>query len=177
MVTQRLAIFGSTGSIGMSTLDVAQRHPDRFAIVALAAASNHERLLEQCIRHRPVVAVLEDPRAAQALEAGEVAQPEVRGPQREVALPDSRQRRPVVLPAEEEDAFVGQPVESLLRRAAVGTGLPMRERIRGNRQNLYGRRDRRERVPGRMPAGRVADAHPVVSERLPVRRRCAAGGE
>ena len=70
MVTQRLAIFGSTGSIGMSTLDVAQRHPDRFAIVALAAASNHERLLEQCIRHRPLVAVLEDPRAARALEAG-----------------------------------------------------------------------------------------------------------
>ena len=67
---QRLAVFGSTGSIGVSTLDVAQRHPDRFAVVALAAASNHERLLEQCIRHRPLVAVLEDARAARALDAG-----------------------------------------------------------------------------------------------------------
>jgi 1-deoxy-D-xylulose-5-phosphate reductoisomerase len=69
-VIQRLAILGSTGSIGVSTLDVAARHPGRFAVVALAAARNHERLLEQCIRHRPRIAVLEDPRAAKALEAG-----------------------------------------------------------------------------------------------------------
>jgi 1-deoxy-D-xylulose-5-phosphate reductoisomerase len=67
---QRLAIFGSTGSIGVSTLDVAARHPDRFEVVALAAARNHQKLLEQCITHRPRVAVLEDPRAAQSLEAG-----------------------------------------------------------------------------------------------------------
>jgi 1-deoxy-D-xylulose-5-phosphate reductoisomerase len=69
-VTQRLAIFGSTGSIGVSTLDVVARHPDRFTVVALSAARNHERLLEQCIRHRPRIAVLDDPRGAQKLEAG-----------------------------------------------------------------------------------------------------------
>jgi 1-deoxy-D-xylulose-5-phosphate reductoisomerase len=66
----RLAVLGSTGSIGVSTLDVARRHRDRFEVVALAAASNHERLLEQCRVHRPRVAVLIDPRAAGELESG-----------------------------------------------------------------------------------------------------------
>jgi 1-deoxy-D-xylulose-5-phosphate reductoisomerase len=66
---QRLVIFGSTGSIGASTLDVVRRHPDRFRVVALSAQRNHERLLEQCREHRPRVALLEDPRAAQVLEA------------------------------------------------------------------------------------------------------------
>jgi 1-deoxy-D-xylulose-5-phosphate reductoisomerase len=67
-VTQRLAIFGSTGSIGASTLDVVRRHPDRFRVVALSAQRNHERLLEQCREHRPRVVLLEDPKAGQALE-------------------------------------------------------------------------------------------------------------
>jgi 1-deoxy-D-xylulose-5-phosphate reductoisomerase len=66
---QRLAIFGSTGSIGASTLDVVRRHPDRFRIVALTAQRNHARLLEQCREHRPPFAVLDDARSAGALEA------------------------------------------------------------------------------------------------------------
>ncbi len=66
----RVAVFGSTGSIGVSTLDVLGRHPERFAVAALAAATNHERLLEQCLRHRPPVAVMQDPVAAARLEAG-----------------------------------------------------------------------------------------------------------
>jgi 1-deoxy-D-xylulose-5-phosphate reductoisomerase len=63
----RVAVFGSTGSIGTSTLDVLGRHPERFTVTALAAASSHERLLEQCRVHRPRVAVLEDPASAAAL--------------------------------------------------------------------------------------------------------------
>ena len=66
----RVAVFGSTGSIGISTLDVLARHPERFAVAALAASTNDERLLEQCIRHRPPVAVLHDAAAAARLEAG-----------------------------------------------------------------------------------------------------------
>ena len=66
---KRVAVLGSTGSIGVNTLDVIARHPDRYAVAALAAASSHERLLEQCRAHRPRVAVLEDPGAARALEA------------------------------------------------------------------------------------------------------------
>ena len=44
---KRLAILGSTGSIGQSTLDVVRAHPDRLKVVGLAAGSNAERLREQ----------------------------------------------------------------------------------------------------------------------------------
>jgi 1-deoxy-D-xylulose-5-phosphate reductoisomerase len=63
----RVAVFGSTGSIGVSTLDVLARHPDRFSVAALTAATSHERLLEQCLAHRPPVAVMQDPAAAAKL--------------------------------------------------------------------------------------------------------------
>jgi 1-deoxy-D-xylulose-5-phosphate reductoisomerase len=66
----RVAVLGSTGSIGASTLDVLARHPERFEVTVLAAASNHNRLLEQCLRHRPRVAVLQSPAAARELAAG-----------------------------------------------------------------------------------------------------------
>jgi 1-deoxy-D-xylulose-5-phosphate reductoisomerase len=65
----RVAVLGSTGSIGVSTLDVLGRHPDRFEVTVLAAASNDRRLLEQCLAHRPRVAVLQSPEAAARLEA------------------------------------------------------------------------------------------------------------
>ncbi|MFH1765218.1 MAG: 1-deoxy-D-xylulose-5-phosphate reductoisomerase [Gemmatimonadota bacterium] len=54
----RVAILGSTGSIGRSTLDVIERHPDRFRVVALAANQDLETLALQVQRHRPSVAVL-----------------------------------------------------------------------------------------------------------------------
>jgi 1-deoxy-D-xylulose-5-phosphate reductoisomerase len=61
---QRVAILGSTGSIGASTLDVLGRHPDRFELVALAAGRNLERLVAQCERHQPRYATIADPDAA-----------------------------------------------------------------------------------------------------------------
>ena len=64
-----IAILGSTGSIGTSTLDVVARHPDRFRVVALSAATRWERLLEQCERHRPEVVVLGDTARAPLLAA------------------------------------------------------------------------------------------------------------
>jgi 1-deoxy-D-xylulose-5-phosphate reductoisomerase len=66
---KRLAILGSTGSIGVNTLDVAARHPDRFEVVALAARRNVERLAEQCIAHRPRYAVMIERDAAGRLAA------------------------------------------------------------------------------------------------------------
>ena len=63
----RVAVLGSTGSIGVSTLDVLGRHPDRFEVTALAAASSHARLLEQCLRFRPRFAVLQESQAAAEL--------------------------------------------------------------------------------------------------------------
>ena len=61
---QRLAILGSTGSIGTSTLDVVSRHPDRFEVVGLTSWRRTDLLLEQCRQFRPRVAVVPD--AAQA---------------------------------------------------------------------------------------------------------------
>ena len=58
MTKKRIAILGSTGSIGRQTLDVVSRHPERFEIVALAAGGNVELLAEQvrCFRPRVVSA-------------------------------------------------------------------------------------------------------------------------
>ena len=53
-----LAIFGATGSIGASTLDVVARHPGRYRVMALTANASAEPLLELCRRHRPRFAVL-----------------------------------------------------------------------------------------------------------------------
>ena len=50
---KRLAILGSTGSIGQSALDVVRAHPDRLEIVGLAAGSNSARLLAQVMEFRP----------------------------------------------------------------------------------------------------------------------------
>jgi 1-deoxy-D-xylulose-5-phosphate reductoisomerase len=66
---KRLAILGSTGSIGASTLDVAKRHPERFEVVTLAAGRNDAALLAQCLAHRPRHAVLADAAAAERLDA------------------------------------------------------------------------------------------------------------
>src|SRR4030095_2791807 len=52
---KRLAILGSTGSIGQSALDVVRAHPDRLKIVGLAAGSNAERLRDQAIEFTPSV--------------------------------------------------------------------------------------------------------------------------
>src|SRR5450631_2288247 len=52
---KRIAILGSTGSIGRSTLSVAESYPDRFQIVTLAAGSNLEAAFEQAQRWRPRV--------------------------------------------------------------------------------------------------------------------------
>ena len=57
---QRLAILGSTGSIGTSTLDVLARHPDRFEVVGLTSWRRTDLLLEQCRQFRPRVAVVPD---------------------------------------------------------------------------------------------------------------------
>lgn len=64
---QRLTILGSTGSIGVSSLDVVGDHPDRYEVFALAAQSNDARLFEQVERFRPRYAVLCDPGAAERL--------------------------------------------------------------------------------------------------------------
>ncbi len=67
MKRQGIAVLGSTGSIGLSTLDVLRRHADRYRVVALTAHSQVERLFEQIRVFRPEVAVMVEPAAASRL--------------------------------------------------------------------------------------------------------------
>lgn len=64
---QNLAILGATGSIGLNTLDVAARHPQRFRIFALSANERIDELAELCLRHQPRYAVVAQASQAEAL--------------------------------------------------------------------------------------------------------------
>lgn len=55
---QRIAIFGSTGSIGVSTLEVLSLHPDRFEVFVLTASTQVDKMLQQCVQFRPAFAVM-----------------------------------------------------------------------------------------------------------------------
>jgi len=57
-MTQKITILGSTGSIGVNTLDVLSLHPDRFEVFALSAAVHVDLMLAQCRRFKPVFAVM-----------------------------------------------------------------------------------------------------------------------
>ncbi len=65
---QRICILGSTGSVGVSTLDVLARHPDRFEVVALTAHSRVDELFAQCLKWRPRFAAVPDAAQARALQ-------------------------------------------------------------------------------------------------------------
>lgn len=60
MKLQNITVLGSTGSIGVSTLDVIRRHPDRYRAFALCAHSQVDKLFEQCCEFKPEFAVLRD---------------------------------------------------------------------------------------------------------------------
>jgi len=62
---KRIAILGSTGSIGRSTLSVAESYPDRFEVVALAAGCNVDAAFEQTIRWKPRLLSLGDEKGAE----------------------------------------------------------------------------------------------------------------
>ena len=64
---QRITVLGSTGSIGTNTLDVVARHPGRFEVFALSAATQVDALLAQCARFAPRYAVMASPEHASAL--------------------------------------------------------------------------------------------------------------
>ncbi len=64
---RRIAVLGSTGSIGVNTLDVIRAHPDRFQVVALTAGRQVERLAQQCLEFKPRIAVVADAAGAAQL--------------------------------------------------------------------------------------------------------------
>ena len=67
---QQITVLGATGSIGLSTLDVVARHPDRYQVFGLSGYSRLAELLALCITHKPKVVVVPDDRAASQLLAG-----------------------------------------------------------------------------------------------------------
>ena len=69
MSTQWITILGATGSIGLSTLDVVTRHPQRYSVFALTGMTKIQLLAEQCQKHRPKYAVVMDNDSAQQLNA------------------------------------------------------------------------------------------------------------
>ncbi|OMG64462.1 1-deoxy-D-xylulose-5-phosphate reductoisomerase [Stutzerimonas balearica] len=69
VTTLKVTVLGATGSIGLSTLDVIARHPDRYSVFALTAFSRVAELKALCLRHRPRFAVLADEAQARVLQA------------------------------------------------------------------------------------------------------------
>ncbi|MEN5304494.1 1-deoxy-D-xylulose-5-phosphate reductoisomerase [Pseudomonas sp. TWI628] len=67
---QRITVLGATGSIGLSTLDVIARHPERYQVFALSGYSRIDELLALCVRHRPAYAVVPNDEAAARLRDG-----------------------------------------------------------------------------------------------------------
>ena len=80
MSVKQVAILGSTGSIGVNTLDVIRAHPDRFNVVALTAAKQVDLLAQQCAEFKPAIAVVSDAdgaaRGVGHAEAGDVVDAE-----------------------------------------------------------------------------------------------------
>src|ERR1019366_9434276 len=66
---KRIAILGSTGSIGCSTLSVVESYPERFQVSTLAAGNNAELAFEQAVRWKPRVVSLASEAAAETLQA------------------------------------------------------------------------------------------------------------
>ena len=66
---QQVTILGSTGTIGLQTLDVIARHANEYKVFALAANTNVDALLAQCLQYKPEFAVLLDEKAALDLGA------------------------------------------------------------------------------------------------------------
>ena len=66
---QRVCVLGSTGSVGLNTLDVIAHHPERYEVFALSAMSRVDELFAQCVQWRPRYALMPDRQAAQQLRA------------------------------------------------------------------------------------------------------------
>jgi 1-deoxy-D-xylulose-5-phosphate reductoisomerase len=105
-----VTVLGATGSIGLSTLDVIARHPERFRLYGLSAHSRVDSLFELAARHRPVVVAVSDEAAAQGL----------RGRFAEARLPIVVLSGPLAL-----EAIASAPEVDMVMASIVGAaGLP-----------------------------------------------------
>ena len=67
LIKQRITVLGSTGSVGVNTLDVIAAHPDRFEVFALSAATQTDLMFAQCMQFKPRFAVMASKPHAQQL--------------------------------------------------------------------------------------------------------------
>lgn len=68
MAKQGICVLGSTGTIGVNTLDVISRHPEKYKIIALTAHQSDEKLFQQCVEFKPKYAVMVNADGAQRLQ-------------------------------------------------------------------------------------------------------------
>ena len=71
---KNVVLLGSTGSIGTSTVKVAEDLPDQIRLIGLAAGNNLDLLLEQTRRHKPAVVSINDPAKAKRIASVSLAQ-------------------------------------------------------------------------------------------------------
>lgn len=100
-----VVVLGATGSVGVATLDVIQQHPEGFQVFGLAASRNHERLLAQCLVHKPLYAYMADKNAARALRN---------------ALKEAQSQTQVLDTPEQLIAMVTDPAVAVVMSAIVG---------------------------------------------------------
>jgi len=123
-----VTILGATGSIGVSTLDVLARHPDRYRIAALTANRNADRLFEQCQRFRPDKAVLLDADAAQQLAR---------------RLDEAGLDTEVLAGPEAINAVARDPASAMVMAAIVGAAglMPVLEAVRAGKRVLLANKE------------------------------------
>ena len=63
-----ITVLGSTGTIGVNTLDVLSRHPDKYRVVGLTANTGVDNLYQQCVDYQPEYAAMADADSAEQLE-------------------------------------------------------------------------------------------------------------
>ena len=68
MSKQGICVLGSTGTIGVNTLDVISQHEEKYRVIALTANNADEKLFQQCLKHKPLYAVMADADAAISLQ-------------------------------------------------------------------------------------------------------------
>ena len=170
---KRIAILGSTGSIGTSTLDVAARHRDRFEVVALAAAKNDALMLQQCIAHRPRHAVMADADAAERLRKALAGQ----GLHTEVSCGSAALERIVTLA--EVDAVMAAIVGAAGLPATLAAARAGRDVLLANKEALVmsGALFMAAMVEGGGALLPIDSEHSAIFQSLPRGFACGRGGE
>lgn len=148
MKPSRVTILGSTGSIGVNTLDVIARHPDRFEVYALSAHSRIEQLASQALATRAQVVVVPSDQAAQIFKScwrGPAKAPEIRVGAQALAETAADAHTDVVmaaivgaagLPAALAAAQAGKRVLLANKEALVAAGSLFMSAVRENQAEL-----------------------------------------